>query len=240
MLNATKYCIIDAKRCQELLVKKQIINEQYNMAHMTGITLKQAFTRANGFKVFNYLVNEGIKENYSFIYNRLERETAETEYAGGYVAEPVYGLNLECPVIGLDFASLYPNIQRTLNLGPDTIIRKEEIEKYKKDEVKIREINGKYIIDHNEEERNKSIMVKILTNLFNQRVIIKKKMLEYKSQKENGKYDEKEYDEINYIINDLDQKQKTIKVLMNSFYGLLGSETSPIYCKYIAETITKR
>ena len=48
------------------------------------------------------------------------------------MADPIYGLNIECPVIGLDFASLYPNIQRTLNLGPDTLIRDSDIQKYLK------------------------------------------------------------------------------------------------------------
>ena len=263
MLSATLYCLTDAYRCQELLVKKQIINEHYNMAFMTGITLKNSINRANGFKVFNYLLKDGITQDYSFIYNKFEKE--EKNYAGGYVADPVYGLNLDCPVIGLDFASLYPNIQRTLNLGPDTIIRDFEIEKYKNSTVPIQKICDRYVVDHNEKEELKSIMVKILTNLFNQRIKIKNLMIMYKTDKEKYSYVNKykQYiclgllrnklnnktvniiifdflgiDVLQDIINDLDQKQKAIKVLMNSFYGLLGSPTSPLYCKYIAETIT--
>lgn len=266
MLLATLYCLTDAYRCQELLVKKQIINEHYNMAYMTGITLKNSINRAGGFKVFNYLLKDGIKENYSFIYNKMEIEGNSVDYMGGYVAEPNYGLNLDCPVIGLDFASLYPNIQRTFNLGPDTIIREHDISKYLKSKIPIRKICGKYVVDHHEKEELKSIMVKILTNLFNQRVVIKKKMLMYKHDKEtysnvfdymtnlclcinktynlnNKKTNKRIFDflginVLNDIINDLDQKQKAVKVLMNSFYGLLGSPTSQLYCKYIAETIT--
>lgn len=267
MLLATLYCLTDAYRCQELLVKKQIINEHYNMAYMTGITLKNSISRANGFKVFNYLLKDGIKSNYSFIYNKFEKDENSTEYTGGYVAEPKYGLNIECPVIGLDFASLYPNIQRTLNLGPDTLIREHDVSKYLNSKIPIRKISDRYVVDHNENEDLKSIMVKILTNLFNQRVIIKKKMLTFKSDKERysninqykfnlclcihkkHKLNDKKVNNIifdylginilNDVINDLDQKQKAVKVLMNSFYGLLGSPTSPLYCKYIAETITK-
>ncbi|BAI48198.1 DNA polymerase [Heterocapsa circularisquama DNA virus 01] len=267
MLLATLYCLTDAYRCQELLVKKQIINEHYNMAYMTGITLKNSICRANGFKVFNYLLKDGIKENYSFIYNKFEKDENSTEYTGGYVADPTYGLNIDCPVIGLDFASLYPNIQRTLNLGPDTLIRDFDIPKYLNSNIPIRKICDKYVVDHNEKENLKSIMVKILTNLFDQRVIIKKKMLMYKFDKEkysnvdqyklhltlclfksyklnnkkinNNIFDYLGINVLNDVINDLDQKQKAVKVLMNSFYGLLGSPTSPLYCKFIAETITK-
>tara|TARA_B110000263_G_scaffold248030_1_gene262090 strand:- start:206 stop:3919 length:3714 start_codon:yes stop_codon:yes gene_type:complete len=266
MSDAAFYCLNDALRCHELLIKKQNLNEHYNMSFMTGITLKNSINRANGFKVFNYILKEGITHNYSFIYNKLEIDD-NNDFCGGYVADPIYGLNLDCPVIGLDFASLYPNIQRTFNLGPDTLIRKDDILKYKNSKIPIREINGRFIVDHLENENNKSIIVKILTNLFNQRTIIKKSMLNFKTDREfynnilsfklnlslclfkkfnfnntiinNLLFEFLGLDDLNEIINDLDQKQKTIKVLMNSFYGLLGSPTSLLYCKFIATTITK-
>jgi DNA polymerase elongation subunit (family B) len=265
MLLATSYCLTDAHRCQELLVKKQIINEYYNMAFLTGITLKNSINRAIGFKVFNHILKDGIKENYSFIYNKFELDV-KSDYVGGYVVEPNYGLNLDCPVIGLDFASLYPNIQRTYNLGPDSLIRKQDESKYLKSNIPIRKIHGRYVVDHTEKEELKSIMVKILTNLFNQRVIIKTKMLMFKFDKEiysntsyyitnfclcinnaynlnSNKINKRIFDFLGIgiltdVINDLDQKQKSVKLLMNSFYGLLGSQTSQLYCKYIAETIT--
>ena len=273
MSAATLYCLTDAFRCQELLIKKQNINEHYTIdqfleAEIRGITLKNSINRANGFKVFNYILKEGIKYNYSFIYNKFEKKENEIDdFCGGYVADPIYGLNLDCPVIGLDFASLYPNIQRTLNLGPDVLIRDEDVEKYKNLNLPLRNINNKYLIDHQENEDFKSIIVKILTNLFDQRVIIKKLMLKYKSDKEiynnihlfkfnlvlcfykkfnlnNKKINDLIFNHLGLdllieLINDLDQKQKTIKVLMNSFYGLLGSPTSQLYCKFIAQTITK-
>jgi len=264
MVSAISYCLIDAYRCQQLLVKKQIINSYHNMAVMTGITLKNSINRAVGFKVFNYLLKEGIKYNYSFIYNKTDIGE-RTNYVGGYVSEPIYGLNLDCPVIGLDFASLYPNIQRTLNLGPDTILRDCDINKYKSTSIPLQYVCDKYVVNHKEKETLKSIMVKILTNLFNQRVLLKNLMIVCKKDKEkysnvikhkkticlmllfnkinnktinNTIFDFIGIDILNDVIIDLDQKQNAIKILMNSFYGLLGSPTSLIYNKFIAETIT--
>ena len=251
MEEAVKYCLTDAFQCQQLLLKKQVLNEQYNMAILTGTILKNVIVRANGFKVFNLLLKEG-KNEYSFSFNKVIENNVSFE--GGLVIDPIFGINLDLPVVGLDFNSLYPNIQRTLNLGPDTLIRPNDIELFNNNsEIKIKKICNNYVVDHDGKEKNMSIMVKILTMLFNKRKIIKNIMLSLESHKE--KYGKKtlsdallndlnsinkytEEDDLDYIISDLDKKQLIIKVIMNTFYGLQGSKFSNISCKEVAEIIT--
>jgi len=69
----------------------------------------------------------------SIIYNHLSKKNIivppkvmkekDTQYAGAYVKEPIPGMYDW--VVSFDLNSLYPNLIRFLNLGPDTILDNE-------------------------------------------------------------------------------------------------------------------
>lgn len=273
IIDAIIYCIIDAFRCIQLLNKKSVINEYNTMSNMTNITLENAIRRANGFKVLHFLQKYG--HGYSFNFDKSKNITTETkDYKGGYVADPIKGLNTDLPVIVFDFASLYPNIMIAYNLSPDMLSDIDLSDR--KNNIIMKNINDKYVLDHMEDNNKKGLLIKILINLFNDRKSIKKQMNsllkdkniyiknkitvnEYKYSvllllllKINNYYDNNKINilkniyefmgitEMDYVIKDLDQKQYSIKILMNSFYGLLGSPNSELYNKFIAETITSK
>ena len=51
MHEVVNYCIIDALRCQELLVKLSVINDYKEVASIAYVSLFDAHYRANGMKV---------------------------------------------------------------------------------------------------------------------------------------------------------------------------------------------
>tara|TARA_B110000259_G_scaffold188490_1_gene248176 strand:- start:6662 stop:10165 length:3504 start_codon:yes stop_codon:yes gene_type:complete len=239
MTKAIIYCITDSFRCQQLLKIKNVLLNYNVESKLVSSTLNKCFTRATSYKVFNYLVKWG--KGYAFNYDsdNLMYDYDDMVNEGGYVIEPDTSLNLSTPVIGLDFTSLYPNIQRTFNLSPDVIVREDDVDKYLEDtDLSIRKICDRYVVDHNENEEHKGLLVKILTNLYDQRRIIKKQLVEKKNIKEVMNVNGENVYIIGKEIDELNRKQLHVKLLMNSFYGLLDSRFSKIYNKYISTTIT--
>ena len=225
---AAKYCYIDSFRTYQLLTKKGIVKEAIKMSEIAHISLEESLNRANGFKVFKTLVRYG-KDEFAFQYgkNTSESNYNENNYVGGYVSDPIFGFNWRSPVVGLDFASLYPSIIRTYNLSPDKICKKED---GKCHTFTIKD-NVIHILDHNNEKIG--LIPKILGDLYNIRLSLKKELSALKNKRERGDF----YDKSR--LDDLNQKQSAVKVLMNSFYGILGSPTSgALYQPMLAEIIT--
>ena len=164
-----------------------------------------------------------------------------TDFCGGFVSNPIYGIKYKTPIFALDFSSLYPNIMRTYNLSHDTFIRDEELEKFKQNNIPFHtfELTSKKIniIDHLDKPELTGIIPKILADLFNKRKQIKKGLIEIKNKKELCSKDDAE--KLEFEEKDLDQKQKAVKVLMNSIYGITGARTAgTLYRKEIAECVT--
>ena len=63
MREVANYCIIDALRCQELLVKLSVINYYREVASIAYVSLFDAHYRANGMKVRNLLDAYAIKRD---------------------------------------------------------------------------------------------------------------------------------------------------------------------------------
>src|SRR5207237_1291016 len=66
MREVTNYCIIDALRCQELLVKISVINDYREVASIAYISLFNIYYYANRMKVRNLLDAYAIKRDIVF------------------------------------------------------------------------------------------------------------------------------------------------------------------------------
>ena len=66
MREVANYCIIDALRCQELLVKLSVINDYREVASIAYVSLFDAHYRTNGMKVRNLLGAYAVKRNIVF------------------------------------------------------------------------------------------------------------------------------------------------------------------------------
>jgi DNA polymerase elongation subunit (family B) len=105
-----------------------------------------------------------------------------TQYAGAYVKEPIVGYY--SGVTAFDFASLYPSIMRQFNISPDAYIeqvKKHEIQERRKDTNVIVCDNG---VVYSKED---SVLRKILSDLYSQRVEYKNTSYEYFTKADNLK-----------------------------------------------------
>ncbi|RIB08534.1 hypothetical protein C2G38_2211443 [Gigaspora rosea] len=125
MCEISYYCIIDALRYQELMVKRNVVNDYREVSSIAYVSLSDAHYFADGMKVYNLLGAEAWSSNMlcSII---ASKNTESGKYPGAYVITPIKGLENKRPITGLDFATLYPSLIMTYNLSPDKIILSRE------------------------------------------------------------------------------------------------------------------
>lgn len=176
------------------------------------------------------------------------------KYEGAYVGEPQRGFQHD--IISFDANSLYPNTMISLNLSPETKVGKIT----HKDEqfIYITHVNGKsFKLTHEKflkfvndddiavtrakvlfSQKKKGIMPEIVDNIYKQRVKIKgelKKLLLAMTKLDKS---DPEYAKLKRTADQLDIKQFTLKILINTVYGYFGNKHAPIGDPDIARSIT--
>ena len=177
-----------------------------------------------------------------------------TKYEGAYVGEPQRGFQHD--IISFDANSLYPNTMISLNLSPETKVGKitDKDEQY----VYIQHVTGKqYKLTHNKfmefvnkddiaisrarvlfSQKKKGIMPEIVDGIYNQRVQVKKKLKKIKIKLSKMSKDDENYSTLQREADQLDIKQFTLKILINTVYGYFGNKHAPIGDPDIARSIT--
>ncbi len=242
-----KYCIQDTLLPQKLIDKCMILYSQIFMSNVVLVPIKYLLERGQSVKVLSQIMYYTRLENYCIPYFKYNsKDTTELDkFEGATVLDPDKGAYF-CPVVVMDFASLYPSIMMAHNLCYSTIVldnkylEQDGVEFYnpKWEEVSVTEIkktvpkkngNGtktkkeknETLIHHNYHfaQNSKGVLPKILEHLG----VMRKK---YKSLMKTEPENKAIYDKI----------QLAYKVSMNSIYGVLGSKMIP--CKAIAATVT--
>ena len=117
------------------------------------LMVEQLFCRlSNGFvndfkistKVDQLLLKKGFRDGYHFKTRYSSNEKPE-KYEGSFVFEPKVGLHQN--VCAFDFKSLYPSMVRAFNISPETIVKKEDRDKFVKNDlcqapILIEEVDG--------------------------------------------------------------------------------------------------
>lgn len=91
MRHVAHYCVIDAKRCQDLLVKRNVVNDRREVAALSYVSLFDAVFYAGGHKVGNMLMAYAIRRGL-LCSNINNEETEEGQYPGAVVFHPEKGL----------------------------------------------------------------------------------------------------------------------------------------------------
>jgi len=99
MHEIVNYCVIDVLRCQELMVKENIINDYREAASIAYISLFDTHYYAIGTKVFNLLGVEVWAQNILYI-TKISDQKASGKFSGTYVFPPEKGLENKRPVTG--------------------------------------------------------------------------------------------------------------------------------------------
>ena len=177
-----------------------------------------------------------------------------SKYEGAYVGEPQRGFQHD--IISFDANSLYPNTMISLNLSPETKVGKvtDKDENY----VYITHVNGKkFKLSHQKfmefidkddisvskakvlfSQKKKGIMPEIVDGIYQQRVQVKKKLQKLKMRLSKMSKDDPEYESVQREADQLDIKQFTFKILINTVYGYFGNKHAPIGDPDIARSIT--
>lgn len=176
------------------------------------------------------------------------------KYEGAYVGEPQRGFQHD--IISFDANSLYPNTMISLNLSPETKVGK--ITHKDDDFVYIKHVTGKDFKLTNDafmefvnrekiaisrakilfSQKKKGIMPEIVDGIYQQRVEVKKILKKLKIKLSKMSKDDPEYKKIQREADQLDIKQFTLKILINTVYGYFGNKHAPIGDPDIARSIT--
>ena len=169
------------------------------------------------------------------------KESFKSDYEGGYVKEPQCGVHDW--VCSFDVNSLYPNIIVQWNMSPETIMKGKIEPGVNVDRVlNGYKTNSEYSVAATGQCFDKSrqgFMPKIIEEMYDERVVIKKKMLASKQELEQcDKNNKAEVYRIERDIAHFENQQTAIKILLNSLYGALGNKYFRYFTMEIAEGIT--
>jgi len=182
------------------------------------------------------------------------REDTGGKNEGAYVGEPQRGFQEH--IISFDANSLYPNVMITLNISPETKIGK--IEEVTDDKITIHHVNGQSFsltpknfsafIDKEQiaiskakilfSQKAKGIVPDIVDTFYQKRVEMQRKLKALKKREMSLKPDTQDYYDNKKLIDYLDIRQFTIKILINSIYGYFGNKRAPLGDDDIARSIT--
>lgn len=213
--------------------------ESFHMSsrYLDGATLM--YLRRNGGLIAPNKPSQG-REEYA---ERMEE--GEEGFSGAYVKEPVPGRYNW--VFDLDMTSMYPRIIISLNISPETKVAKLEgfdMEKYvagtifnfkvgqvdyTKDDFEELIIQKRYSISSNGvlyKTDQKGVIPTILSKWFEERQDMRKKAAEFKKAGNMEMY------------NFYNLRQQVWKILLNSFYGVLGLPVFRFYDVDNAEAVT--
>ncbi len=88
-----KYCLVDAQRCQELLLARSVIMDNREISAMSYCSLFDALYRANSMKVRNLTIAVGQREPFNLKFSsKVTNKRSEHKYPGAYVIPPERGL----------------------------------------------------------------------------------------------------------------------------------------------------
>ena len=235
------YNMKDVQLVDRLEEKLGLITLAITMAYKGGVNYQDTFgvtaiwesiicRRLNQNKIITPLTQEeddyqirGAKDNsVTHTENNGSREFAKkSNIAGGYVKDPIAGRYNW--VVSFDLNSLYPNIIVQNNMSPETRMRN------------IDDPNN-FVRATNETFYRKDfqgVLPQIIEEYYDERVSIKKMMLEAKSQMQKG------YTfELDKEISNLENRQMAIKILLNSLYGALANKHFLYFSPGLAEGVT--
>ena len=237
---------------------KGLVSNLYNIEEFNKkLNEKEQCNENEITECYNY-----IEQNYEEIFINKSFDTTNKDINSvckKYI-EYIKSNEIQYPVSGLDFSSLYPSIIMTYNLSPEYLVLDDNYAQYLKNkgynlhhiEFELLNYDHKKItgwtVRHNNIPENIGLYAFILKELFNRRALIRDKT--YKKLKKDKEHIES-LDKINksYLKDDtykqivadfnyLDAKQLAVKVFMNTFYGETGNNKSPLFMLQLAGGVT--
>ena len=227
------YNMTDVDLIEEMDDKLQLLNLARSICHKGHVPYEDVFYASkylDGAAIVDLKRNGFVAPNKQF---RFVEDENDESLAGAYVMAPVPGLYKW--IYDLDLTSLYPSIIMTINISPETkvtvindwneecLLKPDATQVQFNDGTHIQDVK-RWLVDHDYSVASNGAVYRndkrgflptILEKWFNERVIFKDK----RDTHEVGSEEYKFYDAM----------QLTQKVLLNSFYGVLGLKTFRFY-----------
>jgi DNA polymerase elongation subunit (family B) len=122
-----KYCLQDCALCIHLIMKLQMVANNFGMANVCWVPLSYIFQRGQGIKVFSLVSKQSLEDGFVIpVVRKPKTETEEDDedsYEGAIVLDPEPGIYVDDPISVLDYASLYPSSMISENISHDSIVR---------------------------------------------------------------------------------------------------------------------
>lgn len=243
-----EYNIQDVRLPNMLETKLKLIELVVSVAYLAKVNYVDvlAQTRTWDMLIFNWLKEEQI------VIPQKDFKEKSDQFAGAYVKEPKPGLYNWA--ISFDVASLYPNIIRALNIGPETKTSFNVKSNYEKMYTVEDMLNGSEnflsVISHCLEQnitlaangvtyskKTQSFFSRMVEILFTNRKKYQAEVKTAKKELENCS-DSVRKTELQNTISKFDVKQKSTKIMMNSLYGAFGNEFFRFFDIENAEAVT--
>ena len=232
------YNIRDVELIERFEDKMGLITLAMTMAYKAGVNYGDTFGTT---MIWDTIIYRILAER--FIVPPPSVEKFKGDYPGGYVKDPQVGLHEW--VCSFDLNSLYPNIIVQWNMSPETLMNElvpnvnvdlclSGSNDFPKTQNVTLAANGATF------SRDKQgIIPSIIVEYYDERKLIKKKMLEAKQKLETiDKSDKQALYAVERDISTYENQQMSIKILMNSLYGALGNRYFRYYDLRVAEAIT--
>jgi DNA polymerase elongation subunit (family B) len=231
------YNIKDVELVDRIEDKLGLITLCMTMAYKGGVNYNDTFGTT---LIWDTIIYRKLFQN-NIVVPFIE-DKVKSDYPGGFVKDPHVGIHDN--VVSFDLNSLYPSIIMQYNMSPETI-SSGEITQFDIENVlakgarpdkrgKALAANGQYF-----ETNRPGIVPFIIDEMYKERVEIKQEMIN--AQKELQKVDKEDKQEMYRIERNIaiaENRQMSIKILLNSLYGAMGNRYFRFFDQRIAEAIT--
>jgi DNA polymerase elongation subunit (family B) len=231
------YNIKDVELVDRIEDKLGLITLCMTMAYKGGVNYNDTFGTT---LIWDTIIYRKLFQN-NIVVPFIE-DKVKSDYPGGFVKDPHVGIHDN--VVSFDLNSLYPSIIMQYNMSPETI-SSGEITQFDIETVlakgarpdkrgKALAANGQYF-----ETNRPGIVPFIIDEMYKERVEIKQEMIN--AQKELQKVDKEDKQEMYRIERNIaiaENRQMSIKILLNSLYGAMGNRYFRFFDQRIAEAIT--
>ena len=207
------YCLKDSVLLHDLDRHLTMQTRYVEMCRVTGVDFGALVERGQQIKVVSQILRAA-RERHMLVPLKRERAvtgyTPEGKFDGGAVLEPQTGFySTKRPVMVLDFASLYPSVEKGRNTSYETLIPIEKVRDYEPHQY-WRSPSGHCFLRASEPV-GVGIIPSILTNLLDARKRTKQAMKKETDAERRGV---------------LDARQLALKISANSVYGFTGVSQS--------------
>jgi DNA polymerase delta subunit 1 len=209
------YCIKDTELPIKIMEKLNTFENLVEMAKATWVPLSFLSERGQQIKVFSQIAKKA--RELGFMVPTIFDKPTVSQFEGATVLDAQCGAYYK-PIVGLDFAGLYPSIMIAHNLCYSTLVIDE---KY----ANIPGVEYERYGDHLFAQNVPSLLPMVLNDL---------KMFRKKAKQDMKKAKGTPMESI------YDGKQLAYKISMNSIYGFTGASNGILPCVAIASTVTCR